>query len=305
MDIVWQWGLQVIVAVQHLRTPWLDTVMHAFTFFGEEEFYLLLLPLLLWSVDGRLGARVVVVFLLSVVLNGALKDVFMHPRPGDLDPTVAIATSEGYGLPSGHGQSGAVVWGSVAVWTRRGWVKAAAVAFAALVGISRVYLGVHFPTDVAAGWVIGAALLIVYLRALPAASRIGRTLSPALLVLVMTGAPAIVAVLHPNKDAAGAMGALAGVGLGLWVAVRTVGIGTEGPPAQRILRFVVGAPLALVIYLGLKSMFPGEASTWYLAFRFLRYWAVGLWMGLGAPWVFRWFRLAPRTAQTSAAAPRR
>lgn len=305
MDTVWQWGLEVIAVMQHLRTPWLDTVMHAFTFLGEEEFYLLLLPLLLWSVDGRLGARVVVIFLLSMVLNGALKDAFMHPRPADLDPAVAIVASEGYGLPSGHAQSGAVVWGSVAVWARRGWLKAAAVALAALVGMSRVYLGVHFPTDVAAGWVIGAALLIVYSRVLPGISRIGRRLSPTLLVLVMTEAPAIVAVLHPNKDTAGAMGALAGVGLGLWVAVRTVGIGTEGPPARRILRFVVGAPLALVIYLGLKSVFPGEASTWYLACRFLRYWAVGLWMGLGAPWVFRWFRLAPHTARTPASPAQR
>lgn len=293
MDIVWQWGLQVIVSVQHLRTPLLDTVMNAFTFLGEEEFYLLLLPLLLWSVDGRLGARVVVIFLISVVLNGALKDAFMHPRPGDLDPAVAIASSEGYGLPSGHAQEGAVVWGSVAVWARQGWIRAGALALAALVGISRVYLGVHFPTDVAAGWVIGAALLIVYLWALPLVSRVGRTLPAALLIPVISGAPAIIAFLHPIKDTAGAMGALAGVGLGLWVAVRTTGIGTEGPPAQRILRFAVGAPVALVIYLGLKSVFPGETSTWYLAFRFLRYWAVGMWMGWGAAWVFRRLHLAP------------
>lgn len=305
MALVWQWGLEVIVAVQHLRTPLLDSVMHAFTFLGEEDFYLLLLPLLLWSVDGRLGARVVVAFLLSVMLNGALKGVFMHPRPGDLDPSVAIAPSEGYGLPSGHAQSGAVVWGSVAAWTRRGWVRVAAVALAALVGISRVYLGVHFPTDVAAGWAVGAALLIVYSRALPGVNRIGRTLSPPLLALAMTGVPAIIAVLHPTRDTAGAMGALAGVGLGLWVTARTGGIATEGPLAQRILRFVVGAPLALVIYLGLKAVFPGAASTGYLLFRFVRYWAVGMWMGLGAPWVFRRLALAPRTAQADAAAPRR
>lgn len=293
MEIVWQWGLQVIASVQHLRTPLLDSVMHAFTFLGEEEFYLLLLPLLLWSVDGWLGARVVVVFLLSVALNGALKDAFMHPRPGDLDPAIAIAPSDGYGLPSGHAQEGAVVWGSIAVWARRGWVWVGAVTLAALVGMSRVYLGVHFPTDVAAGWVIGAVVLVLYLRMLPGASRIGRTLPAPLLVVVMTGAPALIAALHPTKDTAGAMGALAGVGLALWVAVRTIGIRTEGSPAQRILRFAVGAPLALVIYLGLKSVFPGETSTWYLAFRFLRYWAVGMWMGLGAPWVFRVLRLTP------------
>ncbi len=293
MPIVWQWGLEVIVAVQHLRTPLLDSVMHAFTFLGEEDFYLLLLPLLLWCVDGRLGARVAAAFLLSVMLNGALKDAFMHPRPGDLDPTVALAPSEGYGLPSGHAQEGAVVWGSVAMWARHGWLKVAAVALAALVGISRVYLGVHFPTDVAAGWAIGAALLIVYSRALPGVNRIGRTLSPPLLVLVMIGVPAIIAFLHPTKDTAGAMGALAGVGLGLWVTVRTVGIATDGPLAQRILRFVVGAPLALVIYLGLKAVFPGAASMGYLLFRFVRYWAVGMWMGLGAPWLFRVLRLTP------------
>jgi len=296
MDIVWQWGLGVIIGLQHLRSPALDHFMRALTFLGEEEFYLLLLPLLLWCVDGRLGARVVVIFLISVMLNGALKDALMHPRPGDLDPAVALAPAEGYGLPSGHAQEPAVVWGSVAVWTQKQWVRAGAVALTALVGISRVYLGVHFPTDVAAGWVIGAALLAVALRMLPTLGRIGRALPPALIAVAITVTPAVIAVLHRTKDSVGAMGALAGVSLALWVAGQTTGLATEGPPAQRVLRFVAGAPPALLIYLGLKVLLPGEAAAWYLAGRFLRYWAMGMWMGLGAPWMFRRLALAPRPA---------
>jgi hypothetical protein len=45
------------------------------------------------------------------------------------------------------------------------------------------------------------------------------------------------------------------------------------------------------LYLGLKVVFPGEESALYLVFRFLRYWLIGVWITLGAPWLFRLLRL--------------
>src|SRR5713226_3114424 len=138
METIWHWGLALIVAVQHLRTPLFDSMMRAVTFLGDEEFYLLLLPLLWWSVDVRLIMLLAAIFLLSVVLNGVLKDLLMQPRPCDFDPMVAIIIEKGYGLPSGHAQSAAVVWGSVAGWTRRRWVKTVAIALVVLIGLSRV-----------------------------------------------------------------------------------------------------------------------------------------------------------------------
>lgn len=291
MPAIWQWGLAVIVTVQHWRSPPLDALMRAFTFLGDEPFYLLLLPLLLWSIDARFAARLGVVFLLSVVANGILKDWFMQPRPADLDPTVALIVETGYGLPSGHAQSAAVVWGSVAGWIRRGWLKATAIVVAAFVGISRVYLGVHFPTDVAAGWGIGAALLVPYLLVLPHAIRAGARLPAVAQLLVIAVVPALIAAAYPQNVAVGAMGALSGIGIGLLAFSRRFHLDTEGSALQRGLRFALGAPLTLAIYFGLRAVLSNEASTWYLTFRFVRYGIVGLWIGFGALWLFRRLRL--------------
>ena len=73
---------------------------------------------------------------------------------------VAVQHVEGLGggLPSGHAQNGLVVWGGLAAWARRPWVWTLAVLIIVLLGLSRVYLGVHYPSDVAAGAALGMAV---------------------------------------------------------------------------------------------------------------------------------------------------
>ena len=111
-----------------------------------------------------MAVRVALLMALSSVLNQTLKALLQQPRPFHLDPTLKQSEAIGYGLPSGHAQASVVQWGSLAAWFRRQWVWSVAVALVFLVGLSRVYLGVHFPTDVLAGWAIGAALVAFFFR---------------------------------------------------------------------------------------------------------------------------------------------
>src|SRR3990172_4824837 len=80
MEAIWQWGIGLIISLQQFRGPALDTLFNFFTLLGDEEFYLLLLPLLVWSVDFAWGARVGFIFLFSAFINSILKDGFAHPR---------------------------------------------------------------------------------------------------------------------------------------------------------------------------------------------------------------------------------
>lgn len=293
MESIWQWGLSVIMWIQHSRAPALDAVMGWFTFMGDEEFYLLLLPFLLWCIDLGLGLRVGIIFLLSVVTNSVLKDALLQPRPFELDPSVKLAEAAGFGLPSGHAQSSTVVWGSIGAWAHNGWVWLLGISLIVLIGVSRVYLGVHFPTDVLAGWLIGIVLLVIFLAALPAALTLARKSGLGAQSLAATVVPMILVWLHPTKDTVSAMGTLAGVGLGLAFTWRFIPFSALGPWWQRAVRFVVGAIVALAIYLGLRAVFPGESSPLFFAFRFLRYGLLGLWVSFGAPWLFLALRLAP------------
>jgi undecaprenyl-diphosphatase len=100
------------------------------------------------------------------LLNGALKQLFQRPRP-DIVPHLREAMSLSF--PSGHALTSAVVYLTLGALSmhiaRRRLTKLYCMTMAmlatVLVGVSRVYLGVHYPTDVLAGWLIGLSWALV------------------------------------------------------------------------------------------------------------------------------------------------
>ncbi len=292
MEALWQWGIDLIRTIQLVHGPTLDAVFKAITFMGEEEFFLILLPLIFWCVDFAVGVRLAFAFLLSAYTNTGLKDIFAHPRPFQIAPEVRLHDAEGYGLPSGHSQSAVVVWSVIAAGFRKTWLWIVAISLMVLIGFSRVYLGVHFPTDVLAGWATGAIFLVAYLVLEPRLAawlgQAGLTMQLALAVAV----PLVLLLLHPTDNTASPMAVLMGMGVGVALLRRGAPFSADGPLWQRVARFFVGAVVLLILYFGLKFVFPGEGEPLYFVLRVVRYALVGLWAGLGAPWLFLRLRLA-------------
>lgn len=115
-----------------------------------------------------LGASAAVTIGLVALVNGGIKRVVDRARPDLLPPILAEA---GYSFPSGHSSSAMVAYGIVAVLVARsprlpGWVRRTAVfacaAVIGLVGLSRVYVGVHFPSDVLGGWLLGGVVVLLF-----------------------------------------------------------------------------------------------------------------------------------------------
>ena len=143
---------------------WLESLMQAFTFLGNELFFLLIMPALYWSIDPATGFRAGMMLIISGGLNSSLKMLFHSPRPYWIDPQVkAMASETSFGLPSGHSQNSAAIWGMIAASFRKKWAWSVALVVIFLVGISRLYLGVHFLRDVLSGWLIGGLIVILYL----------------------------------------------------------------------------------------------------------------------------------------------
>jgi undecaprenyl-diphosphatase len=115
---------------------------------------------------GLLGALVVGI---ASVANGIVKAVIARDRPDLLE---AIVVEPGFSFPSGHSALGMVAWGVLAVLVSRSRfgrqartaIIAALVILVFLIGVSRIYLGVHYPTDVIAGWVAGGVVVFLYAR---------------------------------------------------------------------------------------------------------------------------------------------
>lgn len=287
MNPIFQWGLEFIQAIQMAKGPALTTLFLAITSLGSKEFYFLLLPLLLWSVNFVVGARVAAVFLLATYVNVSLKDLFALPRPVELDPSVELYDVMGYGLPSGHAQLSVVIWGILADALDRTWSWILAGVLAALIGFSRIYLGVHFPTDVLAGWLIGILLLVAYvvfhrqLEKWLEARNLGAQLAAAVILSL------VLLLVHATDDTASLTGVLLGAGTGVALLRRNFDYDAGGSFWQRGARVLLGLAVLLALRFGLKAISPERPEALSIAARFLRYAILGLWIGLGAPWLFR------------------
>jgi undecaprenyl-diphosphatase len=122
----------------------------------------------------------------GIVLNGVLKLGFDRPRPAIFLPEVHTVSSS---FPSGHAMSAAIVYSTVAYLAarlhKRRWarwlVMTAALIVIALISVSRLYLGVHYPSDVVAGVAIGLAWAAFCMATLEAIQKFGIRRDPRIL----------------------------------------------------------------------------------------------------------------------------
>jgi len=165
-DEILYWGIELILWLQSLG-DWPAGLMNLFTFTGYAEFYLLIMPAVYWCWDSRLGLRLAVVFLLSTALNFYVKLLIHDPRPYWLEPEVRLLSRAEitFGAPSGHAQNAVAVWGTLAAYLKSSWAWVIAGLLMFFVGLSRIYLGVHFPTDVLIGWLMNCVPLPLHLTA--------------------------------------------------------------------------------------------------------------------------------------------
>lgn len=168
-------GTRTILAIQANRTPFLDALMSTVTFCAEEEFYLMILPLLFWHGFFVVAKRLTLVVLLGLFAGNVIKDVFELPRPqGVWRPTHDASLVFEFGFPSTHAMNAVTNALLVLyhVWDRDNSKHAMqnnltfgvlALAHIALLSFSRLYLGAHTATDVRGGLSLGLIVISIFL----------------------------------------------------------------------------------------------------------------------------------------------
>ncbi len=301
------WGIDFILWIQSFSSPLLDRVFLAITWLGTIYGYMVILPLIYWSIDRRVGRRLFFVIMSSVAISTFLKNLFRVPRP---DPTVVRqpAPETSFSFPSDHAQTGGVVfWGYLAAKVRRGWFTALAALMAILLGLSRIYLGVHTPQDVLAGWLVGLVVLWTALKLEPVFVRrwpqltLGQQVAMAILLplLPLLLLPSDENGHYPGEMAGRLAGILMGAALGSIIEDRTVRFSVAGPWWRRLLRYALGIAIVLGVYLA-GSLIP-DLSPWTLdtAVRVVRYAVLGLVAFWLVPWLFVKLRLADSDRPTA------
>lgn len=160
----------VIQAVQGFESSSLTPVMKAFTWIGSTKVVAglaLIIAVWLWMTKKFRPEALLVAGILAGtgILNVLLKNVFHRPRP-ELHRLIA---ETGYSFPSGHSMGAMALYGVLIflIWHHvqhrglRFLLILACAAMVLLIGLSRIYLGVHYPSDVLAGYLVSGCLLSV------------------------------------------------------------------------------------------------------------------------------------------------
>jgi membrane-associated phospholipid phosphatase len=151
-------------------TPVLDIIMRAFTLIGSfPAIAVVAVAVLIWCWrrgDLEAFTALIAVIAADEALNFYLKHLFERPRPDLFSEIAALHT---YSFPSGHAMAAVAIYGMIAVVIARLeprlrlWIFAGVVPIILLIGLSRIYLGVHWITDVLAGYAAGSTLLFAAL----------------------------------------------------------------------------------------------------------------------------------------------
>jgi len=318
MNPIYESGIQFIQALQTL-SPALDSLMKYISFLGTIEFFLLFIPFLYWVVSASLGFRVLLLLIGTDFLGLFFKQLLRQPRPYWVGDVQALAQETSYGIPSTHASDSLAVWGYLAYRLNKVWLWVLTGLVVLLVGLSRMYLGVHFPTDVLGGWVLslvaifllvkGEVWLSPFLKRQTTGGLIGIGFLISILMplvgwlvgLLIASSPDPAEWAQYSAQARGIShyftlaGAFFGMVAGYTFMRQYAAFEAKGGWAKRIGRYLLGMVGVLVLYLGLDMLFglvAADESALGLALRYIRYGTVTFWAMFGAPWVFLKLRLA-------------
>ncbi|MGD8403121.1 MAG: phosphatase PAP2 family protein [Anaerolineales bacterium] len=312
MDGIYQLGIVFIQWLQGI-SPALDGFMQGVTFLGTIEFYIIFIPALFWSIDQTLGLRVLFILILTDFPASYLKQLLHEPRPYWLGDVRALGEEPSYGIPSSHASNTLAVWGLVAHSMKKSWMWVFTILLLFLIGLSRPYLGMHFPQDVLGGWLLGLIVLPLYLKyesrfqswwtrkTLQAQIWLGFLFSIGF-ILIGTLVLALIANFpDPPEWAQFATqardishyltlsGFFFGAVTGSSLMRKYASFKIEGSALQKLGRYTLGMVGLFAVYLGLDILFaliaPDASLVGYIL-RYIRYTLVSLWAIFAAPWLF-------------------
>lgn len=264
--------MDILYALEKIRTPFWNGVMSAVTQLGGEMIFIVAAVVVFWCVSKWEGYYLMTIAFCGTVLNQFLKLICRVPRPWVRDPNFTIvesarAEATGYSFPSGHTQNAIGLFGGMARWGGRRWVRLGLTALALVIAFSRMYLGVHTPADVGVSLVLAAALVLglypLMRRAQEKPRYMGYVLAAMLVVsgafVVFVEAYGFSADTDAENLASGIgnawkmLGAVAGMTLAWLLDRRYIHFETQAVWWVQVIKVAVGMALLLAIKSGLKA----------------------------------------------------
>lgn len=264
--------MDILYALEKIRTPFWNGVMSAVTQLGGEVIFIVAAVVVFWCVSKWEGYYLMTIAFCGTVLNQFLKLICRVPRPWVRDPNFTIvesarAEATGYSFPSGHTQNAIGLFGGMARWGGRRWVRLGLTALALVIAFSRMYLGVHTPADVGVSLVLAAALVLGLYPLMRRAQEKPRYMGYVLAAMLVVSGAFVVFVetcgfpadMDAENLASGIgnawkmLGAVAGMTLAWLLDRRYIHFETQAVWWVQAIKVAVGMALLLAIKSGLKA----------------------------------------------------
>lgn len=305
-----EFQLDILMYLQSIRNELLTSIFTFFTICTEVPVITVLTGILYWCINKKAGQRTLFALCGSLNINAGVKNFVKMPRPIGTEglESLRVETATGYSFPSGHTQTATTFWTSMMYLFRKSWIYIVGILMILGAGISRLYLGVHWPMDVIVGWVFGIALSILFIKLFDYIDDSKNYYILVGLMLIF----GIFTYFVGGEDLYKMFGLYTGFALGYMVEDTYINFSTENESrrknifaktpsrneglGKKILRFVVGIISLLAIYLLLNYMedilIVGKAEEIINIIKYLKYTFVVFWGMAGAPALFKLFRLA-------------
>lgn len=302
--------LNVLMYLQSIRNELLTSIFTFFTICTEVPVITILTGVLYWCINKKAGQRTLFALCGSLNINAGVKNFVKMARPIGTNglESLRVETATGYSFPSGHTQTATTFWTSIIYLFRKTWIFIIGILMILGAGLSRLYLGVHWPMDVIVGWGLGIVLSILLIKLF---NYIDESKNYYILVVLMI-ILGICTYFIGGEDLYKMFGLYTGFVLGYMVEDTYINFSTENETrrknifakksskyeglGKKIVRFIVGIISLLAVYLLLNyiedALIVGKTQEIINIIKYLKYTFVVFWGVAGAPGLFKLFKLA-------------
>ena len=155
--------IEILKYIQSFRNPILNIIFLLITMSTEIPVILIVVSILYWCVNKRYGQKLMFALATNIAVNTGVKEFVKAPRPIGTPglKSMRVETATGYSFPSGQTQTGTTFWVSIISILKNKYMYIIGTIIFLGIGLSRLYLAVHWPIDVLFGWIFGIVVTIL------------------------------------------------------------------------------------------------------------------------------------------------